>query len=134
MFQQVKGKETGELKKVEEQLRNGAILFLEKTGGRIMYGMTGRGTKARAWSIKRAEGGEYLMTPYFGNDCEADWVSYIDANDKWPITSLSSQPKSEERNRRLCLNRFSKPANLKKGALAIGRLCGNNLWMSNPIR
>ncbi|EQL00948.1 hypothetical protein G6O67_007126 [Ophiocordyceps sinensis] len=83
MFQEVKRKGTGELKKVEDQLRNGARRYLEKSGEEFVYGMTSWGTKARVWIIARS-GNHYRMRHlYFGSDREADRSSYVDANDDY---------------------------------------------------
>ncbi|KAM4067381.1 hypothetical protein HRG_001336 [Hirsutella rhossiliensis] len=81
--EEVKRKGTGELKKVEEQLRKGAKRYLEKSGEEFVYGMTGWGTKARVWIIERS-GNHYRMRHlYFGSDGEADRSSYVDANDDY---------------------------------------------------
>lgn len=84
MFQELKRKGTGELKKVEEQLRKGAKKYLEKSGQGHVYGMTGWGTKARVWIIERTSNNNYQMSHlYFGIDQEAHRGSYIDANTDW---------------------------------------------------
>ncbi|PHH59149.1 hypothetical protein CDD81_3694 [Ophiocordyceps australis] len=69
------------LKKVEDQLGQGAKRYLEKSGEEFVYGMTSWGTKARVWIIERS-GNHYRMRHlYFGSVGQADRSSYVDATD-----------------------------------------------------
>lgn len=99
MFQEVKRKGTGELKRVEEQLLKGAKKYFEKCGGNSVYGMTGWGTRARVWIIERTSGHHYCMRHlYFGAAEGAHRDSYVDADSDWAyyISCFTADIKGED--------------------------------------
>ncbi|KJZ70293.1 hypothetical protein HIM_10300 [Hirsutella minnesotensis 3608] len=80
----LEAKRTGQgnalIHEAEEQLERGAKKFLEKSGSRLLYGMTTWGTKARCWIFERRSGGSFKKTPFYGKYQENLKDTYIDAH------------------------------------------------------
>lgn len=81
LFNETK-RQGGNPREAEDQIKSAATKYFESTDDRQVFGMSGWGTKARCWIIRRDNNARgHKMEALFGPNDRGKRDAYIDAND-----------------------------------------------------